>query len=88
MPDLYIKYMQRAIRLKVFGMTCDGCVETVTAALKAKEGVIDARVSLDTGSARVIVDPDRVRPEELEALPVFTGGSHYRAQIREDQNEG
>jgi copper chaperone CopZ len=78
--------MQRTIKLRVFGMTCDSCVNKVSDGLKEKEGVIDVKVSLDTGIATVVIDQDRVKPEELEILPIFTGKSHYRAQVRE--NEG
>lgn len=48
--------------------------------------MIDVKVSLDTGTATVIIDQGKVKPEELEILPIFTGKSHYRAQVRE--NEG
>ncbi len=78
--------MQKTVKLRVFGMTCDGCVKKVSNGLKEKEGVIDVKVSLNTGIAMVTIEQDRVKPEELETLPVFTGKSHYRAQVRE--NEG
>lgn len=42
--------------IKVEGMTCGGCVRSVTEALKAQAGVLEAEVSLDTGEARVRYD--------------------------------
>ncbi|MGC8631442.1 MAG: heavy-metal-associated domain-containing protein [Thermoprotei archaeon] len=80
--------MQKKIKMRVFGMTCEDCALTVTKGLKGKDGVLDAKVSLRAGIAEVLVDADKVRPEELETLPVFSGKSPYRAKIREDRSEG
>lgn len=49
------------IRLKVTGMTCSHCAETVARSLRETEGVEDARVDLDQGQATVHghhVDPE------------------------------
>lgn len=43
--------------LKVNGMTCGGCVKSVTNVLKALPGVRTAEVSLDRGEAEVSFDP-------------------------------
>ena len=69
--------------MKVFGMTCDDCALTVTRGLKGKDGVLDVRVSLADKSAVVRIDEGRVKPSELEVLPIFSGKSQYRAQLRE-----
>ena len=74
---------ERTVKMKVFGMTCDDCALTVTRVLKGKDGVLDAKVSLADKSAVVRIDEGRVKPSELEVLPVFSGKSHYRAQLRE-----
>jgi copper chaperone len=47
------------ITLKVDGMTCGGCVASVTRVLKATPGVNDAVVRLDERSATVTYDPAR-----------------------------
>ncbi|MEP6944118.1 MAG: heavy-metal-associated domain-containing protein [Betaproteobacteria bacterium] len=47
------------LALKVGGMTCGGCVASVTRVLKAVDGVADARVDLKTASAEVDFDPAR-----------------------------
>jgi copper chaperone len=39
--------------LKVNGMTCNGCVRSVTNVLKALPGVDEVEVSLERGEARV-----------------------------------
>jgi copper chaperone len=43
--------------LKVGGMTCGGCVNSVTRILKALPGVRAAEVSLERGEARISFDP-------------------------------
>ncbi len=58
--------------LKITGMTCGGCVSSVTKALKAVSGVSDAKVSLPTGEATVqfdqgVTSPDRLKSAVLQA---------------------
>jgi len=43
--------------IKVGGMSCQGCVKSVTGALTAVPGVASAEVSLEEGEARVAFDP-------------------------------
>jgi len=45
--------------LKVSGMTCQGCVRSVTRVLQAVPGVDGVEVSLDKGEAQVRYDPAR-----------------------------
>jgi copper chaperone len=42
--------------LKIGGMTCQGCVASVTRVLEAVNGVSDAQVSLEANEARVTYD--------------------------------
>lgn len=57
----------RTETLKVGGMTCGGCVNAVTRALKAVEGVKDVAVSLTPGEARIEFDESATSPEHLRA---------------------
>ncbi|HEX6795982.1 MAG TPA: cation transporter [Casimicrobiaceae bacterium] len=45
--------------MKVEGMTCGGCVASVTRVLKAIDGVEQVDVKLDAAQARVTYDPAR-----------------------------
>jgi copper chaperone len=45
------------VAMKVEGMTCGGCVASVTRVLKAVPGVQDANVTLTPGEAKVTYDP-------------------------------
>ena len=62
------------VTLKVQGMTCGGCVASVTRVLKATPGVNDAVVRLDGGSATVTYDPART---DLPALKSAIEGAGY-----------
>lgn len=48
--------MEAAV-IKVFGMTCQGCVRSVTRVLQAVPGVAAVEVSLERGEAKVGFDP-------------------------------
>jgi copper chaperone len=55
------------VTLKVEGMTCGGCVASVTRVLKATPGVDDAVVRLDARSATVTFDPARTSVPALRS---------------------
>ncbi len=55
------------ITMNVQGMTCGGCVASVTRVLKAVPGVNDAAVTLQPGSAKVTFDPARTNAPALRA---------------------
>ena len=55
------------VTLKVEGMTCGGCVASVTRVLKATPGVGDAVVQLDARSATVTYDPSLTSPPALKS---------------------
>ncbi len=51
--------------IKVGGMSCGGCVKSVTGVLTALDGVAKAEVSLDKGEAAVEFDAAKVTREQL-----------------------
>ena len=61
------------VTLNVGGMTCGGCVASVTRALKAAPGVSDAVVKLDTKSAMVTFDPARTTVPALKSAVEAAG---------------
>jgi copper chaperone CopZ len=75
--------MNKKATIRVFGMTCNDCAVTVKKGLLSAEGIKDVRVYLKDGIAEVLLDDAIVNPEELVKLPVFSGKSRYRAQLRE-----
>jgi copper chaperone len=52
--------------VKVGGMSCQGCVKSVTNILLALPGIVAAEVSLERGDARVEFDPTRVSCDEMK----------------------
>ncbi|HEX7329678.1 MAG TPA: heavy metal-associated domain-containing protein [Casimicrobiaceae bacterium] len=53
--------------IEVGGMTCQGCVASVTRVLKAVPGVSDANVTLEPGSATVVFDATQTNVAALRA---------------------
>jgi len=51
--------------LTVTGMTCGGCVNSLTRALKAVAGVSDVNITLATGETSVQYDENLTSPEQL-----------------------
>ena len=52
--------------IKIEGMTCEGCVKSVSRTLAGVPGVNDVNVSLDEASAKVTYDPQRTSVADLK----------------------
>ncbi|MBX9962028.1 MAG: heavy-metal-associated domain-containing protein [Burkholderiales bacterium] len=61
------------ITLKVGGMTCNGCVASVTRVVRALPGVTSADVSLADSAATVEFDPTRTSTEQIRQAIVTAG---------------
>jgi copper chaperone CopZ len=72
-------------RLKISGMSCGHCAQTVEKALRNRTGVRDATVHLDSGTAEVQYDEHDVVPEQLIAAVVEEG---YAAALAGDSAGG
>ncbi|MFG1450057.1 MAG: heavy-metal-associated domain-containing protein [Thermoplasmataceae archaeon] len=72
---------EKKVSMKVFGMTCDDCVRTVSEGLRSS-GARDVSVDLSSGMAHFIIDDAHTEPEKLLTIPAFSGNSHYKGQIR------
>lgn len=55
----------QTVKLNVDGMTCGGCVKSVTHILENVEGVEKAEVSLENKSAEVSFDPAKTNSAAL-----------------------
>jgi copper chaperone len=53
--------------IKIQGMTCSGCVQSVTRVLEALDGVNKVNVSLEDAQATVEYTPGRVNPARLHS---------------------
>ncbi|HYN69379.1 MAG TPA: heavy metal translocating P-type ATPase, partial [Candidatus Eisenbacteria bacterium] len=65
------------VRLRVEGMHCASCVNTIESALKSTPGVGEAAVKLATGEARVSFSPDQT---DVGQLVDAVAGAGYAAQ--------
>jgi copper chaperone len=54
--------------IKVEGMSCGGCVKSVTGVLAAQDGVTKAEVSLEQKQALVEFDAAKVTRDQLKAV--------------------
>ncbi len=52
--------------MRVTGMTCMGCVNSVKKVLNAVDGVQSAEVSLEKAQATVVYDAARAQPVQLK----------------------
>ena len=74
----------RAETIKVGGMTCGGCVDTITKALKAVEGVRQVSVSLESGEASVEFDESATSPGQLRATVQQAG---YEVDVADGKSQ-
>ncbi|MDQ5896353.1 MAG: hypothetical protein RLZZ592_2742 [Pseudomonadota bacterium] len=70
--------MSTEITLKIDGMSCGGCVRSVSGVLSALPGVDRAEVSLERGEARVSFDAAQVTPDQLLAAVDDAGFEAHR----------
>ncbi|MBE0613143.1 MAG: heavy-metal-associated domain-containing protein [Burkholderiales bacterium] len=63
----------QTVTLEITGMTCGGCVRSVSNVLKALDGVAKAEVSLDKRNAVVDYDPAKVELDQLKRSVVEAG---------------
>lgn len=61
------------IRIAVEGMTCQGCVNSLTRALEATPGVQSAVVTLAPPQASIEHDPESAPPEVLRTVIADAG---------------
>ena len=72
---------EERVELRIYGMTCNDCVNTVSRGLKNQDGVLNVKISLKDGVREAEVDPVKVTPEELLKNKVFEKPSHYKATL-------
>lgn len=61
------------VTLKIDGMTCGGCVKSVTRVLSELDSVAQADVSLEKAQAVVSFDANKVQPAALVEAVEYAG---------------
>ncbi len=69
----------QSVVLKIQGMHCGGCAQSIKRLLEREPGVESAEVSFEAGEARVRFDPSRVAAERLVSVLEPPG---YQAKIQ------
>jgi len=73
--------------LKIEGMTCASCAQTIEKALNRTEGVKDANVNVATEKATIKYDPHVLTVHQLEKVVSDTGYSVAKTAIRISEGE-
>ncbi|UCG45743.1 MAG: copper ion binding protein, partial [Candidatus Bathyarchaeota archaeon] len=68
--------------LRIGGMTCASCAQTIEGALRKKNGINEANVNLATEKAAVTYNPNEIEYEEIKGVVEDAG---YQVLGREDQ---
>lgn len=71
--------IMKTLVFAIEGMHCGGCADTVKSLLGMEAGVQATSVSLKDGTARVLVDPTKTKPERLAAAVEHAG---YKVKLR------
>ena len=71
-------WQEATAQLKVTGMTCNGCVNSVKSTLLKINGISDADVDLEGGRAKVTYDPAQA---SVEAMITAIGQLGYTAEV-------
>jgi Cu+-exporting ATPase len=73
--------------LKIEGMTCASCAQTIEKALNRTEGVKDANVNVATEKATIEYDPNVLTVRQLEKVVSDTGYSVAKTATRKSEGE-
>jgi len=75
----------KTVKLKITGMTCAGCSNHISNALKEVDGIIEYNVEYPGDLATIQYDPQKTNPDAIIKLIKHTG---YKAEIvKENQKE-
>lgn len=69
----------RSVTLKIQGMHCDGCANTIKALVEREPGVKTVAVTFERGEARILYDPAATSEDRLVAMVERPG---YRVTSR------
>ena len=70
----------KSVTLRIEGMHCDGCAQTIKSVVSTEPGVKAADVSFKKGEARLLYDPQTTTEDRLVAAVEIPG---YRVTGRQ-----
>ncbi|TAN06682.1 MAG: copper chaperone [Rhodanobacteraceae bacterium] len=71
----------RSLKLKIEGMHCQGCAQTLQAVFKRSPGVREAKVSFEDRAAQILVDGPQPDLRQMVALVEQAG---FEAKAEEE----
>ncbi len=74
---------EKIVKLKITGMTCTGCSNYISTALKAMDGVIDQSIEYPNDLATITYNADKTNPEVIIKVIEKAG---YQAEIIKDKS--
>lgn len=74
----------KTVKLKITGMTCAGCSNHISTALKAVDGITDHSVEYPGDLATITYDPDKTSPEANIKVIEKIG---YKAEILKETSK-
>lgn len=64
---------KKTLSLTITGMTCEGCKNSIEQALKMKDGIVSAEVSLATATAKIVYDEDKIDVPTIKQTIIDAG---------------
>lgn len=74
----------RKVTLKIGGMTCPACPQTIKAALLQLDGVRKVDISLEKEEGTIVYDASKITAAEIASSNIFSWGV-YTARVVEDK---
>lgn len=73
----------KTVTLKITGMTCSGCANTIHTALSKKDGIIENEVKYPGDVAVIKYDPNKITEKEIIATIENAG---YKTEVKKDDS--
>lgn len=73
--------VEKELKIRIYGMTCDDCVAHVKSGLLKDSGVLNADISLIKGTGNIKIDDSKTDPSKIISNEIFGKGSKYKASI-------
>lgn len=74
----------KTVTLKITGMTCSGCANHISEAVKKTDGVLEQEVKYLGDVATVKYDPSKTNEDKIMATIVKVG---YKAEVQKDEQQ-
>ena len=90
------RFETKKVIIRIGGMTCASCAQTIENALKKTEGIVEANVNLATEKVLVVYDPQEIDYEGIKKIIEATGyqvlgreegAARYEKAIEEEQRK-